>query len=111
MRYIFPVQDTTSAALVGRIPLALDADGLYGDHSRWIRKPDIKKAVAPKYSDVMLRLIEDHGDEFGPLTPEKEKNLRQKLYIYVLLLVTIVNLLLFVSLAPNIQHALSNIIR
>jgi len=32
--------------------------------------------VAEKYADETLRIIEDHGDEFGPLTPEKETKLR-----------------------------------
>jgi hypothetical protein len=47
MRYIFPVQDTASAAVMGRLPLGLDTDSLYDDHNRWKRKYDIEEAVAP----------------------------------------------------------------
>jgi hypothetical protein len=46
MQYIFPVQDTASAVVTGGIPPELDADSLYDDHNRWIRKSDIEKAVA-----------------------------------------------------------------
>ena len=64
------------------------------------------KIVAEKYTDVTLRLIEEHGDEFGPLTPEKEQKLRRKLYIHVLSLVLVINLLLFVSMTSEDGFAL-----
>ena len=55
------------------------------------------QTVAEKYADVTLRLVEDHGDDFGPLTPEKEKSLRRKLYLHIMLLISAINLMLFVS--------------
>ena len=55
------------------------------------------KTVAEKYADVTLRLVEDHGDNFGPLTPEKEKKLRRKLYLHIMVLVSAINFMLFVS--------------
>ncbi|KAK7422180.1 hypothetical protein QQZ08_009648 [Neonectria magnoliae] len=53
--------------------------------------------VSEKYADETLRIIEDHGDDFGPLTPEKEKLLRRKLYINVMGLLSAINLLLFID--------------
>lgn len=53
--------------------------------------------VSEKFADATLRIVEEHGDEFGPLTPEKEKKLRRKLYWYVMGLLSAINLLLFVS--------------
>ncbi|CAI7618584.1 unnamed protein product [Penicillium pancosmium] len=47
------------------------------------------KTVQEKYADVTLRLLEDHGDDFGPLTPEKEKKLRRKLYFHIMFLLSI----------------------
>ncbi|KAI1807814.1 putative allantoate permease of the major facilitator superfamily [Daldinia bambusicola] len=55
------------------------------------------KTVAEKYADVTLRLIEDHGDEFGPLTPEKEKALRRKLYRNIMVLISAINIILFID--------------
>lgn len=52
--------------------------------------------VAEKYADQTLRIIEDHGDEFGPLTTAKETKLRRKLYLHVMGLLLAINLLLFV---------------
>lgn len=52
--------------------------------------------IAERYADQTLRIIEDHGDEFGPLTPEKEMKLRRKLYWHVMGLLSAINLLLFV---------------
>ena len=57
----------------------------------------VGKTVAEKYADVTLRLVEDHGDEFGPLTPEKETKLRRKLYLHIMVLVSAINFMLFVS--------------
>ncbi|KAJ4267257.1 hypothetical protein NW762_003361 [Fusarium torreyae] len=53
--------------------------------------------VSEKYADVTLRLVEEHGDKFGPLTPEKEKKLRRKLYWHVMGLLSAINLLLFID--------------
>jgi hypothetical protein len=55
------------------------------------------KTVEEKYADVTLRIIEDHGDEFGPLTPEREKTLRRKLYWNIMILLSAINITLFVS--------------
>lgn len=60
--------------------------------------------VNEKYADVTLRILEDHGDEFGPLTPEKETKLRRKLYWHVMGLLSAINLLLFVCC---VQDAMS----
>ena len=54
------------------------------------------KTIQEKYADVTLRLIEEHGDNVGPLTEEKEKRLRRKLYWKIMLLVSVINLTLFV---------------
>lgn len=53
--------------------------------------------VQEKNADVTLRLLEDHGDQFGPLTDEAEKKLRRKLYLRVMLLLSAINIMLFVS--------------
>ncbi|RDL40200.1 putative cysteine transporter protein [Venustampulla echinocandica] len=59
-------------------------------------KPAVK-AIKEKDADVTLRFIEQHGHEVGPLTPEKEKKLRRKLYLHVMVLVSAINLILFVD--------------
>ena len=58
------------------------------------------QTVQESYADVTLRLVEEHGDEFGPLTPEKEKRLRRKLYFYIMGLMSVINIVLFVSINP-----------
>lgn len=55
------------------------------------------KTVSEKNADVTLRLLEQHGDEFGPLTPEIEKKIRRKLYLRVMTLLSAINIMLFVS--------------
>lgn len=55
------------------------------------------KTVEERDADVTLRLIEQHGHEFGPLTPEAEKKLKRKLYLHIMVLVSVINLVLFVS--------------
>ncbi|KAI1471506.1 putative allantoate permease of the major facilitator superfamily [Daldinia caldariorum] len=57
----------------------------------------VPRTVAEKYADVTLRLIEDHGDEFGPLTPEKETALRRKLYRHIMVLISAINIILFID--------------
>ncbi|WRT64222.1 uncharacterized protein IL334_001151 [Kwoniella shivajii] len=54
-------------------------------------------AVSEKYADETLRLVEAHGAEFGPLTSEKEKRLKWKLYLHVMGLLSAINLLLFID--------------
>ena len=56
------------------------------------------QAVQEAYADITLRIVEEHGDEFGPLTPEKEKKLRRKLYFHIMVLVSVINIILFVSM-------------
>lgn len=60
----------------------------------------VRQTVAEKYADVTLRLIEDHGDDFAPPTPEQEKSLRRKLYLHIMLLISAINIILFVSRLP-----------
>ncbi|KXH50117.1 major facilitator superfamily transporter [Colletotrichum nymphaeae SA-01] len=55
------------------------------------------KTVSEKNADVTLRLLEQHGDEFGPLTPEMEKKIRRKLYLRVMTLLSAINIMLFVD--------------
>ncbi|KNG89397.1 hypothetical protein ANOM_001849 [Aspergillus nomiae NRRL 13137] len=55
------------------------------------------KTVEEKYADVTLRIIEDHGDEFGPLSPEKENKLRRKLYLNIMVLLSAINIVLFID--------------
>lgn len=55
------------------------------------------KTIQEKYADVTLRLVEDHGDKFGPLTPNEEKSLRRKLYLHIMILLSVINIMLFVS--------------
>ncbi|KAK8037534.1 allantoate permease of the major facilitator superfamily [Apiospora marii] len=60
--------------------------------------PEVKgRTVTEKYADVTLRLLEDHGDEFGPLTPEAEKKLRRKLYLRLMILLSAINMMLFID--------------
>ncbi|PMD29870.1 putative allantoate permease of the major facilitator superfamily [Hyaloscypha variabilis F] len=53
--------------------------------------------VKERDADVTLRIIEEHGHEFGPLTPEAEKKLRRKLYWHMMGLISAINLVLFVD--------------
>ncbi|CAH0024760.1 unnamed protein product [Clonostachys rhizophaga] len=55
------------------------------------------KTVSAKYADVTLRLLEEHGDKVGPLTPEIEKKLRRKLYLRLIVLVSAINIVLFID--------------
>jgi hypothetical protein len=60
--------------------------------------PSLKneRAIGTKYADETLRILEVHGDSVGPLTTEKEKTLRRKLYWHIFGLLSAINLLLFV---------------
>lgn len=66
-----------------------------------------ERALESKYADETLRILELHGDSVGPLTPEKEKKLRHKLYWNIFGLLSAINLLLFVSsLYDHLVHSL-----
>lgn len=54
------------------------------------------KVVSEQAADETLRLIEEHGANVGPLTPEAEGKLKKKLYLHILLLVIIIDLMLYV---------------
>ena len=70
-----------------------------------------RKTVQEKFADATLRLVEDHGDSVGPLTPEGEKKLRRKLYLRIMLLLSAINIMLFVSQAHSKQLILSLTVR
>lgn len=55
-----------------------------------------KKTIDARNADVTLRLLEEHGHEFGPLTEEKEKKLRRTIYWRLMTLLSAVNIVLFV---------------
>ncbi|BDD60290.1 hypothetical protein MAP00_005429 [Monascus purpureus] len=57
------------------------------------------KVVSDKQADVTLKFLEQHDHEFGLITPEKEKKLKWKLYIYILAILIITDLMLFVDKA------------
>lgn len=56
----------------------------------------VKKTVDARNADVTLRLLEEHGHEFGPLTEEKEKRLRRTIYWRLMTLLSAINIVLFV---------------
>jgi hypothetical protein len=60
-------------------------------------KPKSLKTIEEKYADITLRLVEEYGHTFEPMTPAKEQKLKNKLYLHITLLVLIINLVLFVS--------------
>lgn len=67
-----------------------------------VQLPESEKAsgavICEKYADETLRIVEEYGKDFAPLTAEGEKKLRMKCYWYVIGLLSAINLLLFVSL-------------
>ncbi|KAF8855782.1 putative allantoate permease of the major facilitator superfamily [Acephala macrosclerotiorum] len=65
------------------------------------RKGETKalKTIEEKYADVTLRLVEKYGHTVAPLTPEREKKLRWKLWLHIMLLLCVVNLVLFIDKA------------
>lgn len=67
------------------------------DQEKGPRMNSHAQTVQEDYADVTLRIVEEHGDEFGPLTPEKEKKLRMKLYLHIMGLMSVINIILFVS--------------
>lgn len=73
--------------------------------------PKNEKAIETKYADETLRILELHGDSVGPLTTEKEKRLRRKLYWHIFGLLSAINLLLFVSSSFDLLFTTSNFCR
>ncbi|KZF19152.1 permease of the major facilitator superfamily [Xylona heveae TC161] len=55
--------------------------------------------VEEKYADETLRLVQEYGDSFGPLTPEADRKLRWKLYRWIMGFVLVINLMLFIDKA------------
>lgn len=60
-----------------------------------VRRGDLAHTTE-KYADQTLRIIEDHGKDFGPFDPEDEKKVQRKLYFHVMGILSAINLLLFV---------------
>ncbi|EED19824.1 putative allantoate permease of the major facilitator superfamily [Talaromyces stipitatus ATCC 10500] len=58
---------------------------------------NINPVVSKKYADVTLEFVELYGDSTPPLTEKEEKKLSRKLFWYIILLLTITNLLLFID--------------
>lgn len=56
------------------------------------------KVVSERAADETLHLIEEHGANVGPLTPEAEKKLTRKIQLHILALVIIIDLMLYVWL-------------
>lgn len=54
------------------------------------------QAISERSADETLRLVEEHGDDFGPLTPEAERKLKRKTQRYLLFMTCFINLMLFV---------------
>ncbi|KGO75816.1 hypothetical protein PITC_032620 [Penicillium italicum] len=59
--------------------------------------PKNEKAIETKYADETLCILELHGHSVGPLTAEREKKLRRKLYWHIFGLLSAINLLLFIN--------------
>lgn len=59
-----------------------------------------KKAISESYADETLRLVEEHGKEFGTLTPEATKALKRKTQRWLIFLLCFINLMLFVRSGP-----------
>lgn len=57
---------------------------------------DKGKVVSERAADETLHLIEEHGANVGPLTPEAEKKLTRKLQLHILVLVIVIDLMLYV---------------
>ncbi|KAF7558565.1 hypothetical protein G7046_g5599 [Stylonectria norvegica] len=57
------------------------------------------RVVAKRSADVTLDLVEKYGNSFEPITPEAEKRLRWKLYLYIMSLTVFINLWLFIDKA------------
>ncbi|KAK2595207.1 hypothetical protein QQS21_007060 [Conoideocrella luteorostrata] len=67
------------------------------EHQHATEEKTFEPVVAEKDADDTLRLIEQHGRDFGPLTPEKEKLIVRKCYWHIISLLSIMSTLLFVD--------------
>lgn len=56
-----------------------------------------KEAISEHFADETLRLVKQHGDQVGPLTPEAAKKLKRKIQLWLLFMLSFINLMLFVS--------------
>lgn len=56
------------------------------------------RIVSKQNADVTLEFVELYGDSTPPLTEQEEKKLSRKLFWYIILLLTLTNLLLYVSI-------------
>lgn len=55
-----------------------------------------ENVVAEQAADETWRLVQEHGATVGELTPEVERTLKRKIYLYVLVLVMVIDLMLYV---------------
>lgn len=62
-----------------------------------------RKIISSKAADETFQLIEQHGESVRELTPEKLKTLKRKLYIYILLLVTFIDFMLYVCIFGTLR--------
>jgi hypothetical protein len=62
-----------------------------------VENKNTSSVVAEKYADETLRIVEEHGKELAPLSPDEEKALRRKCYLHVVGLLSVIICLLFVS--------------
>lgn len=69
------------------------------------------KVVSERAADETLRLVEEHGGNVGELTPQIETRLKRKICLYVLFLVTVIDLILYVCAVPathGVKIAITN---
>ncbi|KAL2074076.1 hypothetical protein VTL71DRAFT_7854 [Oculimacula yallundae] len=57
------------------------------------------RTIQEKYADVTLRLIEDHGDSFEPMSEEAAKKVQKKLYLHLIVLMSCICLMLVIDKA------------
>ena len=55
------------------------------------------RTLQEEYADVTLRLIEEHGDSFEPMSEDAARKVQRKLHFHIMFLFCCVSLLLFVS--------------
>ncbi|CZT12429.1 probable permease of the major facilitator superfamily [Rhynchosporium agropyri] len=57
------------------------------------------RTLQEKYADITLRLIEEHGDCFEPMSENAAKKVQRKLYWRIMFLVCCISLMLFIDKA------------